>query len=57
MPTEWIEHLHQAATRVNGKEIGRLLEEVPPEQTQIVVYLRQLVDDFRFEEIVNLVKN
>ncbi|MEM1253484.1 MAG: DAHL domain-containing protein [Cyanobacteria bacterium P01_H01_bin.21] len=53
MPAEWIERLHQAATRVNGKEIYRLLAEIPPEHRRLANYLGQLVDNFHFEAIIS----
>lgn len=56
MPSDWIERVHQAATKVNGKEIFHLLEEVPPEQKKIKLGLSQLVKSFSFEEIVSLTK-
>ncbi len=30
MPEAWIEQLHQAATRVNAKQILELIEQIPP---------------------------
>ena len=57
MPSDWIAQVHQAATKVNGKEIALLLEAVPPEQEKIRLGLGQLVESFSFEEIVNLTKD
>ena len=54
MPPEWVAQLRQAATRVDSQEIYRLLEEIPSEQAKISSYISQLVENFRFEEIVNL---
>ena len=57
MPSNWITQLQQAATKVNGKEIARLLEEVPLEQERLKIGLSQLVEEFSFEEIVDLTKH
>ena len=57
MPSDWITRVHQAATKVNGKELASLLEEVPLEQGIIRLKLSQLVESYRFEEIVSLTKN
>ena len=57
MPSDWIRRVHRAATKVNGKEIASLLEEVPLEQEAIRLKLSQLVESYSFEEIVSLTKN
>jgi signal transduction histidine kinase/DNA-binding NarL/FixJ family response regulator len=54
MPTEWIEQLHQAATRVNAKLILQLIEQIPPSHTHLTNALIYLVNHFCFEEIVEL---
>ena len=54
MPAEWRTRLRTAATKVNGREVSQLLEEVPAEHQAIALHLRQLVEDFSFEEIVRL---
>ena len=57
MPSDWIRRVHRAATKVNGREIASLLEEVPLEQEAIRLKLSQLVESYSFEEIVSLTKN
>lgn len=54
MPVDWVEHLHQAATRVDGQEIADLIAEIPLEQANLANYLTQLIENFSFEEIVKL---
>ena len=56
MSPRWIEQVHLAATKVNGKEIFRLLEAVPPEHKHLRLGLSQLVASFSFEEIVELTR-
>jgi PAS domain S-box-containing protein len=54
MPSEWVEQLHQAATNVNAKLVHKLLEAIPEEHHPLATAIAQLVDDFCFEEIVEL---
>lgn len=54
MPTEWIGSLHQAATKVNAKLVINLIEQIPETHISLRTALTQLVDDFCFEEIVEL---
>ena len=56
LPSDWVAQVHQAATKVNGREIVRLLEEMPSEQEKVKIGLNQLVESFSFEEIVSLTK-
>ncbi|MGC1306577.1 MAG: DAHL domain-containing protein [Phormidesmis sp.] len=56
MSDSWIARVHQAATKVNGTDIACLLEELPPDQTTLKLYLNQLLENFSFEEIVSLTK-
>lgn len=54
MPPEWVEQLHQAAKRVNSKQILQLIGEIPSSQAGLAKTLTNLVNDFCFEEIINL---
>jgi signal transduction histidine kinase/DNA-binding response OmpR family regulator len=57
MPLEWIEQLQQAATRVNAKQILKLIDEIPSEQEQLIHTLTNLVNHFRFSELVELTRS
>jgi signal transduction histidine kinase/CheY-like chemotaxis protein len=57
MPTQWVEQLHQAAARVNAKQIINLLEEIPPSHVALKDALTDLIEGFCFEEIVALSQN
>ncbi|MBF2027425.1 MAG: PAS domain S-box protein [Oscillatoriales cyanobacterium C42_A2020_001] len=57
MPPEWIAELRQAATKVNAKLVYSLIEQIPSTQSRLAGALTQLVDDFCFEEIVELTNN
>jgi PAS domain S-box-containing protein len=54
MPLDWITSLHQAATKVNAKLVMSLIEQIPESNSSLKGALTQLVDDFCFEEIVEL---
>jgi len=54
---DWVAQVHQAATKVNSRDIARLLEELPPEQSALKHAFNQLLETFSFEEIVNLTRN
>jgi hypothetical protein len=54
MPVDWLEQLHQAATKVNAKQILQLIEQIPLANVPLANSLTHLVDNFCFEEIVTL---
>ncbi|PSF36120.1 hypothetical protein C7H19_14050 [Aphanothece hegewaldii CCALA 016] len=54
MSSEWIQQLHQAAMRVNGKLIEQLIQEIPIEHINLAQALTELVNQFRFDVIVEL---
>lgn len=56
MPVEWVQQLNQAAKKVNAKLVSQLIQQIPKEQAPLANALTQLVDDFCFEEIVDLTK-
>ncbi|CAD5914231.1 Autoinducer 2 sensor kinase/phosphatase LuxQ [Planktothrix tepida] len=51
---EWLTQLHQAAKAVNAKQILKLIDQLPPNQTLIINALRTKINQFAFEEIVEL---
>lgn len=55
MPREWLEELHQAASRANTKHLIKLIDQIPPGQANLVAALTHLVNDFGFEEIVEAI--
>lgn len=56
MPEFWIKQLHQAAVRVNAKEILQLITEIPPSHSNLRDALTELTEQFCFEEIVALIQ-
>ncbi|WP_448571220.1 response regulator [Trichothermofontia sp.] len=54
MPNTWIESLRQAAMQVNARKLMKLIEAVPPEQAALAQVLTEMVDNFRFDQIIDL---
>ncbi|MBD2181749.1 AAA family ATPase [Planktothrix sp. FACHB-1355] len=57
MPAEWVAKLHAAAISAREKEIGKLLEEIPPENIGLAEALAKKVQDFRLDQIIDLTSN
>ncbi|WP_019505849.1 hybrid sensor histidine kinase/response regulator [Pleurocapsa sp. PCC 7319] len=56
MSSEWLIHLEQAASELDEDTIAKLLDQIPEEHTFLTQALQNKVDDFDFDEIVNLVQ-
>jgi PAS domain S-box-containing protein len=54
MPLDWQKELHQAATRVNAKQILKLIAQMPLPNEQLANALTLLTNSFQFEEIISL---
>jgi len=54
MPIAWIESLQEAAMQVNARKLTKLIAAVPPEQTVLAQVLTEMVDNFRFDQIIDL---
>lgn len=54
MPTLWIEQLHQAAIKLNSKQIRELIEQIPQQHSPLKNALNQLVDRLCYEDIIAL---
>lgn len=54
MPTAWSEQLHQAAIKLNSKQIRELIEQIPQEHSPLKNALNQLVDRLCYEDIIAL---
>jgi len=52
MPSDWLEQLHQAAIKVNAKQVHYWIEQMPKANAPLANALVELVDNFCFEEIV-----
>ncbi len=56
MPHDWLTQLEQAASQLDDAAIAELLNHIPDEHTLLAKALQNKVDDFDFEEIIDLVQ-
>ncbi|MCL6432739.1 MAG: PAS domain S-box protein [Leptolyngbyaceae cyanobacterium HOT.MB2.61] len=54
MPSEWIAQLHQAALAVDADQILQLIEQIPESDRALAEALKDLVQRFNFDEILEL---
>ena len=57
MSLQWRSQLHQAASKVDNQEIYELLQEIPAEYESLAQGLKNLVEDFRCDKIIDLAKS
>ncbi len=56
MQNEWIEQLYQAAQACSDLLILELIEQIPKDKKMLAEVLKELVDDFRYDQIIELVE-
>lgn len=56
MPSVWVEQLCYAATQCDDTKIFPLVEKIPIENVELSRTLTELVDNFRFDRIIELAK-
>ncbi len=56
MSREWLTQLEQAASELDEDAIAKLINQIPEEHTLLTQVLQNKVDDFDFDEIVNLIQ-
>ncbi len=54
MPNSWIDLLGQAAAALDDKLLTQLLQEIPPEHGDLQDALQKQIDNFDFDQIINL---
>lgn len=54
MSTQWVEQLYHAASQGSDVLIVQLIEQIPQENAALAMALTDLVEDFRFEKILEL---
>lgn len=54
MPTAWVEQLHQAALHADEEWMNHLIEQIPLEHLSLGRALRDLVDNFCLEQLIDL---
>ncbi|MBD1837068.1 MHYT domain-containing protein [Coleofasciculus sp. FACHB-501] len=57
MPSEWIQQLHYAASQGSDFLLLQLLQEIPPENSFVINALTNLVENFQFEQIMELIQS
>ncbi|MDY6784685.1 MAG: ATP-binding protein [Cyanobacteriota bacterium] len=57
MPSQWVQQLYQAADLIDNEQIFGLLEEIPPQHSQLVQSLKDWVNSFRCDKIIDLIEN
>jgi CheY-like chemotaxis protein len=57
LPPQWIEALHQAATKLNSKRVLSVLQQLPPDRKDLAEALQALVKTVRFDQIVELTRS
>ncbi|NEZ64901.1 CHASE2 domain-containing protein [Leptolyngbyaceae cyanobacterium CCMR0082] len=55
MPPDWLVKLHQAAQRLNGKQVKVLLQDIPPSQILATKQLMAFAKDYEYAKIAQLV--
>ena len=55
MPSAWLQEFKQAAAELNEAKLEELIQQIPDEHSQIIVPLRDLVTNFQFEKIFELI--
>ena len=55
LPTEWRSQFYSAAAELNFNPCLILIEELPPESDQLAQALRELVNEFRFDTLLELI--
>lgn len=57
MPKQWIANLYHAAAQGSDNLIGELIQQIPQEMSVLNSTLNDLVDNFQFEQIMQLTQN
>ena len=57
MPAEWVQQLRLAAEECSYDRILELIEQVPPNHSSVANSLKNWADDFRFDLIIDLIRN
>jgi chemotaxis family two-component system sensor kinase Cph1 len=57
MPSQWVQQLYQAANLIDNEQIFHLLEEIQPQHTGLVQNLKDWVNSFRCDKIIDLIEH
>ena len=56
MPADWLHELHQAAFKLDGRQVMGLLETMPSSQETVTKYLMNLAEGYQYRKIAELIK-
>jgi len=56
MPPEWVEELYHAAAQCSDRLLLQLISQIPAEYEATAQYLNHLVDNFRFDQVMEWAK-
>lgn len=56
MPKIWVEKLYYAANEVNEELLAELIAEIPEEHNDLLITIKELLEDFRLDIIVIITK-
>jgi CheY-like chemotaxis protein len=56
MSQEWIDELYQAANSIDNEQIFQLIEQIPPTHAAIAQAITDMVNNFRCDQIVDLIE-
>lgn len=56
MPPEWVEQLYHAAAQCSDRLLLQLISQIPSEHEATAQYLNHLVDNFRFDQVMEWAK-
>ncbi|MBD2494137.1 response regulator [Nostoc sp. FACHB-280] len=57
MPANWLAQVYEAALIIDEEKLYQLFQEIPVNKHQLAEALKDLVDNFHLETIINLLKN
>ncbi|ALF52723.1 histidine kinase [Nostoc piscinale CENA21] len=57
MPASWLAQVYEAALMIDDEKLYQLFQEIPASQYQLAETLKDLVDNFHLETIINLLKD
>ncbi|MEB3341082.1 PAS domain S-box protein [Okeania sp.] len=57
MSSEWLEQLHFAVLSVNDRQVSELIMQIPKTEVKLINYLKNLVENFRLDVILELIEN
>ena len=57
MPSSWLLQLRRAALRLNADSCFQLLEQIPPSEAKLFQMLVDLLDNFRFDIMIDLISS